>query len=155
MIRFIRYTAILALAWLASCTPVLEPQPVDLLVDNLVLNEPADVEPARIGAYSALRSMSAQTMMAGDFTSDYIRHNGTFTDEREFGTKQITASNGVVASLWSNLYRTVYVANFILERLPEVSGVPKPPGGRCWLKCGFCADMPTLSGRTPTAIFPK
>ncbi|RRB02801.1 RagB/SusD family nutrient uptake outer membrane protein [Larkinella rosea] len=123
MTRFIRYTAILATAWLASCTEVLEPKPVDLLVDNLVLNEPNDVEPARIGAYSALRGMSSTNMIAGDFTADYIRHNGTFNDYRELGTKQITSSNGAVASLWSNMYRTIYVANFILEKLPQISSV--------------------------------
>ncbi|MGV3560355.1 RagB/SusD family nutrient uptake outer membrane protein [Larkinella arboricola] len=124
MKQLLQYTAIVATVWLASCTTVLEPKPVDLLVDNLVLNEPADVEPARIGAYNALRGMAATNMMAGDFTADYIRNNGTFTDYRELGTKQITASNGAAASLWSNLYRTVYVTNFVLERLSEISGVP-------------------------------
>ncbi|WP_345244277.1 RagB/SusD family nutrient uptake outer membrane protein [Nibrella saemangeumensis] len=120
-----RYTKLilLTLITLVSCREVLEPQPVDLLVDQLALNEPADVETVRIGLYSSLRGMAAPMIIAGDFTADYIQHNGTFTDYRELGTKQITAANGAVSALWSAMYRTIYVANFIIERLPEVSGV--------------------------------
>ncbi|GAB3552774.1 RagB/SusD family nutrient uptake outer membrane protein [Spirosoma fluminis] len=113
------------LVGLASCREVLEPKPVALLVDNLVLNEPADVQPVRIGMYSALRGTASPTIIAGDFTADYIQHNGTFTDYRELATKQITATNGAVGALWGSLYRTIYVANFIMEKLPQVSGVPE------------------------------
>lgn len=123
MIRCLRYCLLLGLMSLAACQNVLQPQPVALLVDNLVLNEPNDVQPVRIGLYSAMRGMAAPNMIAGDFTADYIQHNGTFTDYRELATKQITSTNGAVDELWSNIYRTIYVANFILEKLPQVTGV--------------------------------
>ena len=123
MIRFFQCSVVLVLTLLASCQQVLEPKPVDLLVDDLVLNESNDVQPVRVGLYSAFRSMGSPNMIAGDFTADYIQANGTFTDYIQFGTKQITSTNGVVDILWLSLYRTVYVANFILERLPNVSGV--------------------------------
>lgn len=113
----------LLLTLLASCQTVLEPKPVDLLVDELVLNEPNDVQPVRIGMYNALRSSAAPNIIAGDFTADYIQHNGTFTDYQELGTKRITAANGVVNELWQRLYSTIYVTNFMLEKLPTVSGV--------------------------------
>ncbi|WP_460983683.1 RagB/SusD family nutrient uptake outer membrane protein [Spirosoma fluminis] len=125
MNQFLRYCTVLLLVGLASCREVLEPKPVALLVDNLVLNEPADVQPVRIGMYSALRGTASPTIIAGDFTADYIQHNGTFTDYRELATKQITATNGAVGALWGSLYRTIYVANFIMEKLPQVSGVPE------------------------------
>lgn len=125
MIRLIRYSFFFVLLGLNACNEVLEPQPVDLLVDELVLNEPNDVQPVRIGMYSALRGAASPIIIAGDFTADYIQFNGTFTDYRELGTKQITAANGAVEALWSNLYRTVYVANFMLENLPNVAGVPE------------------------------
>lgn len=123
MIRFLQYSLLSIVFMLASCEQVLEPKPVALLADDLVLNEPNDVQPVRIGLYSALRSTAAPNMIAGDFTADYLVHNGTFTDFRELGTKQITAANGAVNSLWVGLYRAIYVANFILEKLPQVSGV--------------------------------
>jgi hypothetical protein len=52
-----------------------------------------------------------------------LLHNGTFSQYRELGTKQITSANASAAGLWSNIYSAVYVANFIFEKLPEVSGV--------------------------------
>ena len=125
MTRFLRYSLGILLISLASCEQVLEPEPVTLLVDNLVLNEPNDVQPVRIGLYSAFRGMASPNIIAGDFTADYIQHNGTFTDYQELGTKQITAVNGAVNALWGSIFRTVYVANFILERLPLVSSVPE------------------------------
>ncbi|MBC3786137.1 RagB/SusD family nutrient uptake outer membrane protein [Spirosoma utsteinense] len=125
MIRLIRYSLFFVLLGLSACNEVLEPKPVDLLVDELVLNEPNDVQPVRLGMYSSLRGAAAPIIIAGDFTADYIQFNGTFNDYRELGTKQITAANGAVEALWSNLYRTVYVANFMLETLPKVAGVPE------------------------------
>ncbi|GAB3272081.1 RagB/SusD family nutrient uptake outer membrane protein [Larkinella harenae] len=155
MKRFVYYIAIVATVWLASCTTVLEPKPVDLLVDNLVLNEPSDVEPVRIGAYSALRGMAATNMIAGDFTADYIRNNGTFTDYRELGTKQITASNGAVASLWSNMYRTIYVANFVLERLPTISGVSEAVRRQVTAEMRFLRGYANFIGANTFGDIPK
>lgn len=122
-----RYTFCLlsSLLWLGACQPVLEPEPTDILEDRLVLNEVKDVEPVRIGMYSALRSMASPIVIAGDFMADHIQFNGTFTDYRELGTKQITPANGAVGALWGGIYSAIYAANFMLEKLPQVSGVPE------------------------------
>lgn len=125
MIRFVRYSLLFLLLSAGACQEVLEPKPVDLLVDELVLNEVADVQPVRIGMYSSLRGAASPIIIAGDFTADYVQFNGTFNDYRELSTKQITAANGAVNALWNNLYRTIYVANFMLENLPQVTGVPE------------------------------
>ena len=125
MTHFIRYGLLILLLSAGACQEVLEPKPVDLLVDELVLNEIADVQPVRLGMYNALRGTAAPTVIAGDFTADYVQFNGTFNDYRELSTKQITAANGAVDLLWQSLYRTIYVANFMLENLPKVTGVPE------------------------------
>ncbi|WP_020595037.1 RagB/SusD family nutrient uptake outer membrane protein [Spirosoma panaciterrae] len=114
---------ILILTFLTSCKDVLEPKPVDLLTDELVLKSAVDVPLVRIGLYSAFRGMMSSVVIAGDFTADHIKHNGTFASYQEFGNKQITSTNSDVATFWGALYRTVYIANFILERLPAVTGV--------------------------------
>jgi starch-binding outer membrane protein, SusD/RagB family len=106
-----------------SCEDILEPKPVDILTDDLVLNEPNDVPNVEIGLYSSFRGILANTIIAGDLTADMLLHNGTFSQYRELGTKQITSANLSAAELWSNIYAAVYVANFIFEKLPEVSGV--------------------------------
>jgi starch-binding outer membrane protein, SusD/RagB family len=107
----------------SSCKDLLEPKPIDLLIDDIVLNEPKDVPNVEIGLYSAFRNVVPATVIAGDATADMLIHIGTFTQYRELGTKQITASNASVASLWGSIYNTIYIANFILERLPTVAGV--------------------------------
>ena len=125
MIRFIRYSLLVFLLSAGACQEVLKPKPVDLLIDELVLNEAADVQPVRLGMYSSLRAASSPIIIAGDFTADYVQFNGTFNDYRELSVKQITAANGAVNALWSGLYRTIYVANFMIENLPKVVGVPE------------------------------
>ncbi len=111
------------LVTLSSCREILEPPPVDLLVDDLVLNEAADVEPVRLGLYNAFRGIGSPTIVAGDFTPDFIQHNGTFTVYNELGNKQITATNDAAAAMWGSVYGVVYLANFIEERINDVPGV--------------------------------
>jgi hypothetical protein len=106
-----------------SCTDLLEPEPIDLLTDDVVLNEPKDVPNVEIGLYSAFRNIVPATVIAGDATADMLIHNGTFTQFRELGTKQITSANASATDLWGSIYNTVYLANFILEKLPTVPGV--------------------------------
>src|SRR6478736_9008662 len=107
----------------SSCEQTLEPKPVDLLTDDIVLNEAKDVPNIEIGMYAAFRDILPSTIIAGDFTADMLIHNGTFTQYRELGTKNITSANSSVAALWASIYNTVYITNFTLERLPTVPGV--------------------------------
>ncbi len=112
-----------SLILMTACENVLDPEPVDLLTNDLVLNEQADVGNVEIGLYSAFRNITPVTVIAGDFTADMLSHNGTFSQYRELGTKQISAANSSVDALYSSIYNTIYIANFILERLPDVPGV--------------------------------
>ena len=117
-------TVLFFLLAVSACDEVLEPKPVDILTDDIVLNEPKDVANVEIGLYNAFRVIAPATVIAGDFTADMLTHNGTFSQYRELGTKQITSANASVAVLWGSIYNTIYIANFILERLPDVPGVP-------------------------------
>ncbi|HAK80556.1 MAG TPA: RagB/SusD family nutrient uptake outer membrane protein, partial [Runella sp.] len=100
---------------MSACnTVVLDPPAVDLLIDDIVFTTASDLPSVRIGLYSAARSIGSPTVQAGDFTADNIIHLGTFTDYRELGTKQITPSNGVVGALWGSVFRSIYLANFVL-----------------------------------------
>jgi starch-binding outer membrane protein, SusD/RagB family len=114
---------LLVLGIIMSCNNILEPEPIDLLTDDVVLNEPKDVPLVEIGLYNAFRPIIPSLVIAGDFTADMLIHNGTFSQYRELGTKQITSANASVTALWGSIYNTIYFANFIIERLPEVPGV--------------------------------
>jgi hypothetical protein len=108
---------------LNSCDQTLEPKPVDLLTDDVVLNEAKDVPNVEIGLYNAFRDVIPSTIFSGDFTADMLLFNGTFSQYRELGTKNITSANASVSGLWASVYNTIYISNFILERLPDVPGV--------------------------------
>ncbi|MBC7922171.1 MAG: RagB/SusD family nutrient uptake outer membrane protein, partial [Ferruginibacter sp.] len=118
-----RLYILLVLLGFGSCEEVLEPPPVDLLTNDVALNEPRDVELVRNGLYAAARGTASPTVIAGDFTADLLAFNGTFTQYLEFSSKQITASNAAVSALWGSIYNTVYLANLIVERLPNIAGV--------------------------------
>lgn len=106
-----------------SCKEVLEPTPINVLSTDLVLTEPGDADQVRIGLYNALRGAASAKVIAGDFTADMLTFQGTYTQYLEFGNKQITASNSAVGTLWAGIYNAIYVANFIIERLPALQGV--------------------------------
>jgi hypothetical protein len=125
MNRYRKYVWIgIVIVLCTACDNVLEPEPVDLLTNDIVLNEPSDVADVEIGLYNAYRNIIPGTVISGDFTADMLIHNGTFSQYRELGTKQISSANASAAGLWGSIYNTVYIANFIIERLPEVPGVP-------------------------------
>src|SRR5690606_16358156 len=107
--------AVIGLITIGSCSRILEPPPVDLLVDDLGLRGPDDMEPVRLGLYNAIRSFGSTTIFAGDFTADYIQNNGTFTDFNELGTKNITESNSFSFTLLETFYATITISNFIRE----------------------------------------
>ncbi|HEY9009093.1 MAG TPA: RagB/SusD family nutrient uptake outer membrane protein, partial [Ohtaekwangia sp.] len=118
-----KYIVFPMLLIVVNACDLLSPQPVDKQTDNLVLNEPGDVPQVEIGLYAAFRTIIPATVIAGDFTADMLLHNGTFSQYRELGNKQITSTNASVSTLWGAIYNTIYIANFILEKLPNVSGV--------------------------------
>ena len=123
MKKSLTYTLILSLMMSACQTVILDPPPVDILTDDLVLKRATDWPGVRVGLYNSFRSISSPQLQAGDFTADNIIHIGTFTDYQELGSKQITPANGVVSSLWTSIYKCVYTSNFILERLQTVVGM--------------------------------
>src|SRR5690606_1776816 len=130
--------AVIGLITIGSCSRILEPPPVDLLVDDLVLRGPDDMEPVRLGLYNAIRSFGSTTIFAGDFTADYIQNNGTFTDFNELGTKNITAANSLARTLWGNIYGTIYIANFIHENIGSVARVSEIAKKDLLAEAKFC-----------------
>lgn len=135
--RIYTYCLITLFMITTSCSDLLEPEPIDLLVDDIVLNQASDVPNVEIGLYSAFRSIIPAAVIAGDCTADMLQFRGTFSQYRELGTKQITSANASALELWGNIYNTVYIANFILEKLPAVPGVKSADRNRVMATAHF------------------
>ena len=116
--------AVLLLLPASGCQEVLNPKPTNVLSSDIVLTSPEDVPAVRLGLYNSLRGTAALSVVAGDLTADLASHNGTFTVYNELGNKQISSANDAAASFWASVYNTVYLANFIEERLPRLTRVP-------------------------------
>jgi hypothetical protein len=121
--RAAKLILILSLLFSVNACELLEPKPIDVVINDVVLNEPKDIPNVEIGMYAAFRGMTNNVIIAGDLTADNLIHLGTFAQYRELGIKKITSANASVAGLWSSLYGTIYIANFMLERLPQIPGV--------------------------------
>src|SRR5687767_1825882 len=91
--KYKRFVTALVLLLCVACHDDLNPDPIDTLTDDVVLNEPKDVANVEIGLYSAFRVIPPAQVIAGDFTADMLLHNGTFSQYRELGTKQISSAN--------------------------------------------------------------
>lgn len=154
---------LIMLVSLGSCREILEPPPVDLLVDNLVLNSAADIEPVRLGLYNAFRGagsdanpgVASPMIIAGAFTADFVQHNGTFAVYNELANKQITASNAAAESLWKGIFNTVYIANFIEERIAKVPGVTEADRKRTLAEARFLRGLANFIGVYTFGDIPK
>lgn len=131
-----------------GCQEVLEPKPIDQLVNDVVLNEPKDIPAVEIGLYRAFRVMRPSVILAGDLTADNLVHNGTFAQYRELGVKQITTGNATANEMWGTVYGTIYIANFMLERIPEIGGVTNAVRTRSMATARFIRGMANFTGVT-------
>jgi len=150
------YSLIVAvLLVISSCEKALDPKPIDLITNDIVLNEPKDVESVEIGLYRAFRFTRAPSVIAGDLTADHLLHQGTFAQYRELYVKQITTGNATVSELWSDIYGTVYIANFIIERLPEVPSVKSAVRDRTMATAYFLRGLANFQGVITYGGIPK
>lgn len=124
-----------------GCEHQLNPKPIDLIVNDVVLNEPKDIPTVETGLYRAFRSTRASAILAGDLTADDLIHNGTFAQYRELAVKQITTGNATVSELWSTNYGVIYMANFMIERIPNIEGVTASVRQRAMATAYFLRGM--------------
>jgi hypothetical protein len=140
---------------ISSCDQALDPKPVDLVTNDVVLNEPKDVAIVETGLYRAFRFTRAPSIMAGDLTADNLDHLGTFSQYREIAVKQITTGNATVSELWSDIYGSVYISNFIIERLPDVPGVTTAVRDRTMATAYFLRGLANFQGVVTYGGIPK
>ncbi len=140
---------------LTACNDVLDPKPIDQLVDDIVLNEPKDIEAVEIGLYQAFRITMPTVVIAGDLTADNLVHNGTFSQYRELGVKKITSANASVNELWGHIFQSIYIANFMLERIPEIPGASASVKQRAIATAHFIRGMSNFIGVVTFGGIPK
>lgn len=121
---------------LAACQgpgDFLEPQPVDLLSDDIAIQDAATAEGAILGSYDALQQESSYGWMYNAFADlavDGAYHSGSFPTYREIDVNQIFSTNVNVRDIWHRGYIIVYRTNIILERVPGLSDEAMSPADK-------------------------
>jgi len=108
---------------ITSCEDYLNPKPVDLLSDDLAIVDLKSAENAVGGMYRNFTPLVGLSVIAGDFMSDNLKHNGTFSDYAEINNKKISSANGQVLSTWDNIYELLFICNFIIEKVNSLDNI--------------------------------
>ncbi len=108
----------------SACDFLDETSPNDIDAENAITTA-GDAESALIGLYS---SMQNENYYGGNYLliADALGDNcttGGFDNPLldEIGAKSVTSSNGLIESLWQNIYRTIANCNYLLSALPTIN----------------------------------
>lgn len=111
---------------LAGCNRQLDIKPVNDVAPEQALTNAVDLQSVLIGAYDGL---SSTNLYGGDLlrdgellgNSNEVLWQGTFTTVRDIYRKRILVDNGQIANSWLDAYRTINIANKVLDNLSLAS----------------------------------
>ena len=124
MKRFILF--ILAITLLSACKKVLDTQSELYIDQSLSIVDKRSAQAALVGAYNALSQNTYQGNTFRYITnllSDNIKWVGNTPTNREFDVYTIFTTNTRVQELWTAIYKTVNIANNIIDKVPAVNDV--------------------------------
>jgi hypothetical protein len=104
---------------LNSCTEFLEVKPTDFIASQNYFNTENEADMAIAGVYKPLNELYGGPFKNG-FSSvtdelAFNRLNGEFMKEKTYNS-----FTPAVASIWNNLYKGIYYANFFIENIDKV-----------------------------------
>jgi hypothetical protein len=121
------FSILLFLLILAGCEKILEVSPTTSLPSKGVISNTATATAAVRGMYHSLQSANyygQYILIWGDLASDNLRHSGTFTTDQEIDANDVLSSNSTLEAVWAQLYYSISCANYILQDIPSVKGMP-------------------------------
>src|SRR5215204_5709835 len=110
----------------SACKKVLHTEPELYIDQSASIVDKRSAQAALTGAYNSLSSNSYQGNTYRYITnllSDNIKWIGNTPTNREFDVYGIFTTNTRVQELWSAIYKTVNIANNIIETVPNVNDV--------------------------------
>lgn len=109
---------------MTSCESFLDKQPISELSKDKFWKSPEDAQIWMAGMYDAMQStLSSNYYYWGEARADNEQQAGTGTAQLKFLNNALTADMGECS--WSNLYRTISIANFAIKYIPETPDVAK------------------------------
>lgn len=111
----------------AGCSHVLDTAPYDRVPADQQIVDASTAQAALNGAYAQLESSSLYGLdieLLGDLASDNGSWGGTYQFLGDVAKNTIAADNPEVTSMWTALYRQIDRDNVVLQRVPQLTGVP-------------------------------
>lgn len=109
---------------ITSCTKALETEPELYVEQGTSIIDKRSADAALVGAYNSLSQNSNQGSTfryIANLADDNIKWVGNSPTNREFDVHTIFATNGRVSELWAATYRTINIANNIIDIVPTIS----------------------------------
>ena len=159
MKRFIILLLVIDVTGLSACRKVLDTQSELYIDQSLSIVDKRSAQAALVGAYNALSQNTYQGNTFRYITnllSDNIKWVGNTPTNREFDVYAVFATNTRVQELWTAIYKTVNIANNIIEKVPLVNDVTldqternKERGEAFFLRAVCYFDLVRLWGNVP------
>ena len=126
MKRFILFMLTVSITLLAGCKKVLDTQSELYIDQSLSIVDKRSAQAALVGAYNALSQNTYQGNTFRYITNllgDNIKWVGNTPTNREFDVYGVFTTNTRVQELWTAIYKTVNIANNIIDNVPAVNDV--------------------------------
>lgn len=154
--------SVLAAAALTACDRTLETEPYDRVPAGQEIVDAATAQAALTGAYDALQSggyYGLDLELLGDLPSDNGRWAGTYQFLGEIADNQITGDNPEVEAMWTAIYQQVDRDNVVLQRVPQVAGIPEDvkaqlTGEAYFMRALSFHNLVKFWGAVPTPLVP-
>jgi len=125
--RFFKWSLIMVISiFFASCEKVLDQKPVNEVDEEFAIADLKGAQAAVAGLYNQLQDQSyygRNFQIMCDVASDQAQSIGTWDFYREMDTYQISTGNTENGNFYSRAYKTIFVANTILSKVPGLTGV--------------------------------
>jgi hypothetical protein len=110
---------------LSSCEKVLDVKPVQYIEEGTISTK-NDAERMLVGCYDALQQTgmySRHLVIIPDLVADNLEWEGTTLEYGQFANNSILSDNVMVESIWNAHYETLNRVNYLLSKLPDISGL--------------------------------
>jgi len=143
----------------SACSKALDTEPELYVSENASIIDKRSADAALIGAYNSLSQNSNQGSTFRyivNLASDNIKWVGNSPTNREFDVYDVFSTNSRVSELWGAIYKTINIANNIIESVPVINDVTfsqaersKSRGEAFFLRAYSYFDLVRLWGNVP------
>ena len=158
--KVLPYLSVIMIA--SACTKSLDTEPQLYVSESLSIIDKRSADAALIGAYNSLSQNNYQGntfRYIANLSDDNIKWVGNSPTNREFDVYNVFATNGRVSELWAAIYKTINIANNIIEVVPSVTDATytqsdrdKSRGEAYFIRALGYFDLVRLWGNVPIQI---